>query len=65
MLHAHEVAAARQVAGSYPCLIWERPLVAIRSNTGEGGFPTLQVLRWFKPEDTEENEDGGGRSGTY
>lgn len=53
MLHAHEVAAARQVAGSYPCLIWERPLVAIQSNTVEGGCPTLQVVWWFEPEETK------------
>lgn len=33
MLHPQEVAAARQVAESHLCLIWERPLVARQSNT--------------------------------
>lgn len=39
MLHSQEVAAARQVAGSYLCLIWERPLVVRQNNTRCGRFP--------------------------
>lgn len=66
MLHSQEVAAARQVAGSYLCLIWERPLVVRQNNTRRGRFLYyLGGLMVQTPGDKKKMRIQGGSSGVF